>query len=114
MRHTLHVLLLLLCCFAGFFAAAEHRCMFDHISRKAGPRRRALVRELPGRERGGAQVLTASVPGWAPIRFKVFSEAMNNPSKYCTVAGETRSDFTGGTVVCRQQAVFTDEKKPSY
>ncbi|RNF03851.1 GP63 group I member a protein [Trypanosoma conorhini] len=113
MRHTLHVmlLLLLLCCLAGPFAAAEQRCMFDRISRKAGSRRRSLVLELPDRERGGAQVLTASVSGWAPIRFKVFSEDMNNPSKYCTAAGETRPDLAGGTLVCRQQDVFTDEKK---
>ncbi|ESL05425.1 leishmanolysin [Trypanosoma rangeli SC58] len=112
MRHTVHVLrLLLLCCCAGVFAAAEHRCIFDRISRKAGPPMRAIVRELPGRERGGMQVLTASVPDWAPIRFKVFSEDMNNSSRYCTAAGESRPDLEGGTRVCRRKDVLTAEKK---
>ncbi|RNE98457.1 GP63 group I member a protein [Trypanosoma rangeli] len=113
MRHTPYVLLLLLllCCFTGCFAATEHICIFDRISRKAGPPLRAIVRELPDRERGGTQVLTASVSDWAPIRFKVFSEDMNNPSKYCTAAGDFRSDLLARTLFCRQQDFFTAEKK---
>ncbi|RNF03126.1 surface protease GP63 [Trypanosoma rangeli] len=114
MRHTLHVLLLLLlllCCCTGSFAVAEHRCIFDRISRKAGPPMRAVVLELPSRERGVTQVLTASGPDWAPIRFKVSSEDMNNPSKYCTAAGDVRSDFEGGIRMCLQQDVLTAEKK---
>ncbi|RNE96920.1 leishmanolysin, partial [Trypanosoma rangeli] len=114
MRHTLHVLLLLLlCCFTSSFATAEHRCIFDRISRKHAPPMRAVVRELPSRGRGGTQVLTASVSGWAPIRFKVFSEDMNNPSKYCGAAGEHRPDLEGGVRVCQQQDVLTAEKSPS-
>ncbi|RNE96538.1 leishmanolysin [Trypanosoma rangeli] len=113
MRHTLHVLLLLLllCCCTTSFATAEHRCIFDRISRKAGPPMRAVVRELPGRERDGTQVLTASVADWAPLRFKVFSEDMNNASRYCTAAGELSLDLEGGIHACQQQDVLTAKKK---
>ncbi|RNE96875.1 leishmanolysin, partial [Trypanosoma rangeli] len=112
MRHTPYVLLLLLlCCCTGSFAAAEHRCIFDRISRKAGPPMRAVVRELPDRERDGTQVSTAFVSDWAPLRFKVFSEDMNNALKYCTAAGEFRSDMKVGLLLCRQQDVLTAEKK---
>ncbi|RNE99945.1 leishmanolysin, partial [Trypanosoma rangeli] len=36
---------------------------------------------------------------------------MNNASRYCTAAGESRPDMEGGTCVCRQQDVLTAEKK---
>ncbi|RNE95143.1 surface protease GP63, partial [Trypanosoma rangeli] len=45
------------------------------------------------------------------IRFKVFSEDMNNASRYCTAAGESRPNMEGGTRVCRRKDVLTAEKK---
>ncbi|RNE95726.1 leishmanolysin [Trypanosoma rangeli] len=114
MHHTPYILLLLLlllCCFTASFAAAEHRCIFDRISRKAGPPMRAVVRELPGRERDGTQVFAAFVSDWAPIRFKVFSRDMNSASRYCTAAGESRPDMGGRIRVCRRNDVLTAKKK---
>ncbi|ESL05308.1 surface protease GP63 [Trypanosoma rangeli SC58] len=36
---------------------------------------------------------------------------MNNPLKYCTAAGVSRSDLRGRILLCRQQDVLTAEKK---
>ncbi|PWV11799.1 putative surface protease GP63 [Trypanosoma cruzi] len=111
MRHTLRFLVLLLCCVSGSVAAAEHHCIFDEIENKVGPRTTAVVLELPTRESGMLRALIASDPEWAPIRFKVFTKDLNDPSKYCTAEGQIRPDFTGATVECKKKDIFTTEKK---
>ncbi|RNF19579.1 surface protease GP63 [Trypanosoma cruzi] len=102
---------LLLCCFSGSVAVAEHHCISDEIEKKVGPRTTAVVLELPTRESGVMWALTASDPEWAPIRFQVFTEDLNDPSKYCTAEGQIRPDFTGGTVECKREDILTKEKK---
>ncbi|PWV18491.1 putative surface protease GP63 [Trypanosoma cruzi] len=111
MRHTLLLLVPLLCCFSGSVAVAEHHCISEEIENKVGPRTTAVVLELPTRESGMMRAMTASAPEWAPIRFKAFTEDLNNPLKYCTAEGQIRPDFTGGTVVCRKEDILTKEKK---
>ncbi|EKF30143.1 surface protease GP63, putative,metallopeptidase, putative, partial [Trypanosoma cruzi marinkellei] len=111
MCHTLQLLVLLLCCVSGTVAAAEHHCISDEIEKKVGPRTKAVVLELPTRERGMIQALTASASEWAPIRFQVFAEDLEDPSKYCTAEGQIRPDFTGGTVECKKEDIFTPEKR---
>ncbi|PBJ81137.1 surface protease GP63,metallopeptidase [Trypanosoma cruzi cruzi] len=111
MRHTLLFQVLLLCCFSGSVAVAEHHCISDKIEKKVGPRTKAVVLELPTRESGMMRALTASDPEWAPIRFQVFTEDLNDPSRYCTAEGQIRPDFTGGTVECKSEDILTEEKK---
>ncbi|EKF28163.1 surface protease GP63, putative,metallopeptidase, putative, partial [Trypanosoma cruzi marinkellei] len=57
------------------------------------------------------RALTASDTEWAPIRFQVFAEDLNDPSKHCTAEGQLRPDFTGGTVECKKEDILTEEKK---
>ncbi|KAF8276754.1 putative surface protease GP63 [Trypanosoma cruzi] len=111
MRHTMLLLMLLLCCFSGSFAIAEHHCISDEFEKKVGPRTTAVVLELPTRESGMMRALTASDPEWAPIRFQFFTEDLNDPSKYCTAEGQIRPDFAGGTVECKEKDILTEEKK---
>ncbi|EAN87821.1 putative surface protease GP63 [Trypanosoma cruzi] len=111
MRHTLLFQVLLLCCVSGSVAVAEHHCISDEIEKKVGPRTTAVVLELPTRESGMMRAMTASDPEWAPIRFQVFTEDLNDPSKYCTAEGQIRPDFTGGTVECKEKDILTEEKK---
>ncbi|EAN91492.1 surface protease GP63, putative [Trypanosoma cruzi] len=111
MRHTLRFLVLLLCCVSASVAVAEHHCISDEIEKKVGPRTTAVVLELPTRESGMMRALTASAPGWAPIRFQVFAEDLNDPSKHCTAEGQIRPDFLGGTVECKKEDILTEEKK---
>ncbi|RNC49958.1 GP63 group I member a protein [Trypanosoma cruzi] len=57
------------------------------------------------------RALTASAPEWAPVRFQLFTEDLNDPSRYCTAEGQIRPDFTGGTVECKERDILTEEKK---
>ncbi|RNC32649.1 GP63 group I member a protein [Trypanosoma cruzi] len=111
MRHTLLFLVLLLCCVSGSVAVAEHHCISDEIKKKVGPRTTAVVLERRTRGGGMMRALTASAPDWAPIRFQVFTEDLNDPSKHCTAEGQIRPDFTGGTVECNREDILTKEKK---
>ncbi|KAF8279824.1 putative surface protease GP63 [Trypanosoma cruzi] len=111
MRHTLLFQVLLLCCFSGSVAVAGHHCISDEIEKKVGPRKTAVVLELPTRGSGMMRALTASDPEWAPIRFQVFTEDLKDPSRYCTAEGQIRPDFTGGTVECKGEDILTEEKK---
>ncbi|EAN91657.1 putative surface protease GP63 [Trypanosoma cruzi] len=111
MCHTLLFQVLLLCCFSGSVAVAEHHCISEEIEKKVGPRTTAVVLELPTRESGMLRALTASAPEWAPIRFKFFTEDLKDPSKYCTAEGQIRPDFTGETVECKREDILTEEKK---
>ncbi|KAF5215134.1 hypothetical protein ECC02_012202 [Trypanosoma cruzi] len=111
MRHTLLFQAPLLCCVSASVAAAEHHCVSEEIENKVGPRTTAVVLELPTRESGMMRAMAASDPEWAPIRFQVFTEDLNDPSKYCTAEGQIRPDFTGGTVECKEKDILTEEKK---
>ncbi|KAK7199458.1 major surface protease gp63 [Novymonas esmeraldas] len=55
-------------------------------------------------------VITAP-PDWKPIRIAVFAYDIADSSRYCTEAGQRRSDFTGDTVICEPDDVLTDTKK---
>ncbi|EAN82567.1 putative surface protease GP63 [Trypanosoma cruzi] len=111
MRHTLLFQVLLLCCVSGSVAVAEHHCISEEIENKVGPRTTAVVLELPTRESGMMRALTASAPEWAPIRFQVFTEDLNDPSKHCTAEGQICPDFTGGTLECNKRDILTKEKR---
>ncbi|EKF26783.1 surface protease GP63, putative,metallopeptidase, putative [Trypanosoma cruzi marinkellei] len=111
MRHTLQLLVLLLCCVSGSVNVAEHHCISKEIEKKVGPRTTAVVLELPTRGRGMMRALAASDDEWAPIRFQVFTEDLNDPTKYCTAEGQLRPDFFGGTVECKEKDILTEEKK---
>ncbi|RNC33119.1 surface protease GP63, partial [Trypanosoma cruzi] len=122
-RHTAPLLPLLLpwlmmvvCC-AGVCVAADravkHRCGFDAMMKKYGRLPTAVVREVPRRGQGAVQAYTAASEdgddGWAPIRFKVFTEDLKNPLKYCTAEGQQGSDLWGIMTVCRRGNIFTEE-----
>ncbi|RNF15776.1 GP63 group I member a protein [Trypanosoma conorhini] len=111
MGHAFQAILLLLCCANVGLVHAERRCIVDELANKSGPLTTVVELELPNRDRGMAQFFTASVKGWAPIRIMVFTEDLSNPSKYCIAAGESRPDFTGGTLVCENYDIFTPEKR---
>ncbi|KAF5214545.1 hypothetical protein ECC02_012846, partial [Trypanosoma cruzi] len=111
MRHTLLFQVLLLCCVSGSVAVAEHHCISEEIENKVGPRTTAVVLELPTRESGMMRALTASAPEWAPIRFQVFTEDLNDPSKHCTAEKQFRPDFIGGTLECNKRDILTKEKR---
>ncbi|KAF5226102.1 surface protease GP63 [Trypanosoma cruzi] len=111
MRHTLLLLVLLLCCVSASVAVAEHHCISDEIEKRVGPRTTAVVLELPTRGGGMVRAMTASDPEWAPIRFKFFTEDLNDPSKHCTAEGQICPDFLGGTVECKREDILTEEKK---
>lgn len=48
---------------------------------------------------------------YEPIRINVFMEDLENSTRYCTTAGESRPDFKGGEIVCTSDDILTDEKK---
>ncbi|KAF5216171.1 hypothetical protein ECC02_011071 [Trypanosoma cruzi] len=109
-RFVSTVLLFLLWLAGGPCALAEHRCIFDRVALNCSQLQTAVVQELPRGRAGAWQAYTVSTPDWAPIRIKVFAEDLKDTTKYCTVRGDVRSDFTGGRVLCRRQDVLTKEK----
>ncbi|PBJ81386.1 surface protease GP63 [Trypanosoma cruzi cruzi] len=109
-RFVSTVLLFLLWLAGGPCALAERRCIFDRVALNLSQLQTAVVQELPRGRAGAWQAYTVSTPDWAPIRIKVFAEDLKDTTKYCTVRGDVRSDFTGGRVLCRRQDVLTKEK----
>ncbi|EKF28819.1 surface protease GP63, putative, partial [Trypanosoma cruzi marinkellei] len=104
------VLLFLLWLAGGPCVLAEHRCIFDRVASNWSQLQTAVVQELPRGRAGAWQAYTVATSDWAPIRIKVFTEDLKDTTKYCTVRGDVRSDFTGGRVLCRRQDVLTKEK----
>lgn len=56
-------------------------------------------------------VQSSNDESWVPIRIGIFTEDLNDASKYCTKAGATVHDFNGGTSVCSSEDVFDSKKK---
>ncbi|ORC88929.1 surface protease GP63, partial [Trypanosoma theileri] len=93
--------------------------MHDKISELNKPV--TVVREIPRKGQGAVQAYTANAAensnifgdnkNWVPIRIKAFTRDLNDPSKYCTVAGEERYDQTYTKLYCRANGVLTVRKK---
>ncbi|ORC86548.1 surface protease GP63 [Trypanosoma theileri] len=107
MRCIPHTVVLLLCCTIACFASAEHRCIFDKIARKAGTPTTVVVREVPHQRSSGEQAMAISSSTWETMRFRVFTEDIENSSRYCTSASDVRPDFTGDIVQCTEGDVLT-------
>ncbi|RNE95945.1 surface protease GP63, partial [Trypanosoma conorhini] len=113
------LLLLVMHCAAVCRAAAGRRVFDDTVPRR-GRRAAAVVREVPRRGQGAAQAYTVAAAvaaggksneGWAPIRIEVSTKDLEDPTKYCTKEGESKPNFKGGTEVCAEQYVLTEERR---
>ncbi|RNE98596.1 surface protease GP63 [Trypanosoma conorhini] len=111
--------LLLLLLFAMDCAAADRRA-FDEATRSSDSPPAAVVREVPRRGQGAAQVYTVvaavaagekSNEGWAPIRIVVSTEDLRDPTKYCTAQDESKPDLKGGAGDCAEQYVLDAARK---
>ncbi|KEG06672.1 putative surface protease GP63 [Trypanosoma grayi] len=100
----------LLLCSDESLALLEHLCIFDKLRRHGDVLPIAVVRETARKGEGLWHLFTAAVPGWAPIRIKVFTEDMKSPDKYCTKEGEMRPDFRGENVLCQKGDILTPER----
>ncbi|CCW61442.1 unnamed protein product [Phytomonas sp. EM1] len=101
---------------APLLTAAGHRCIFDELQRSQLAAGASAVVETEDRgapRRQGAELhedIATSV-SWEPIRITVFTEDLDNDSRYCTQTGSLRPDFMGSTCVCEADDILTDEKK---
>ena len=93
-------------------AHKEVRCGFDELeARTIGTRVSGISRVVqPPLAQRSADAATR-LAAWQPIRIRVFTEDLQNPSKYCTKAGDVRPDFQGSTATCTKNDVLTDGKK---
>ncbi|KAH9598064.1 Peptidase M8 [Trypanosoma melophagium] len=109
------LLVVLVCSAAGCLAAAEHRCNFDAITKKADMQPIAVVREMPQRGRGAWQAYTASVgdraDGWTPLRIAVSTLDLEKEENHCMEEGDMRPTFRGYNTECREGDLFTMQKK---
>ncbi|KAH8616378.1 putative Leishmanolysin [Trypanosoma vivax] len=48
---------------------------------------------------------------WASIRIRAFTRDLNDPNRFCTAAGDRRTNFLGTEVVCDASGVLTVRKK---
>lgn len=58
-----------------------------------------------------AVAASSSSDEWQLIRIRYFAEDLQNASRYCTAAGETRLDYWNEPTVCTANDVLTDGKK---
>ncbi|CCW71256.1 unnamed protein product [Phytomonas sp. Hart1] len=96
--------------------AVGHRCIFDEMQRLQLATGTSAVPEV--RDRGTPQGQGAEQHGsptatdsWKPIRISVFTEDLDDSSRYCTQPGEMKPDFRGSMIQCNSDNVLTDEKK---
>ncbi|CCW69206.1 unnamed protein product [Phytomonas sp. Hart1] len=96
--------------------AAGHRCIFDKLQRLQLATGTSAVPEV--RDRGAPQRQGAEQHGsftapdaWEPIRISVFTEDLDDNSRYCTQPGEMKPDFKGSMMKCNSKNILTDEKK---
>ncbi|CCW72240.1 unnamed protein product [Phytomonas sp. Hart1] len=96
--------------------AAGHRCIFDELQRLQLATGSSAVPEVgdrgapqgQGAEQHGS--FTATDP-WEPIRISVFTEDLDDSSRYCTQPGEMKPNFKGSMIKCNPDNILTDEKK---
>lgn len=109
------------------------RCLFDEVQaahlRSTGsklsvatevPRERSLSSVVRGLQLSSSGPLSGSVAqartskgAWQPIRIGIFTGDIDDPSRYCTKAGERRSTLIDptSTAVCTDEDVLTPEKR---
>jgi len=85
--------------------ATAHTCGYGYIMKMTN---NTLPHQLPP---GNYVKRSAVTENWSPIRITVFTEDLDDPSKYCTAAGQLRPDFLGHMVRCQQEDVFTGAKR---
>nr|CCC95375.1 Major Surface Protease [Trypanosoma congolense IL3000] len=89
-----------------------HRCTFDAMMQNASNKALPVAIEVPHVPGDVLRAFTASSSdNWGPIRFTVFKSDISNSEKYCTKAGEVRSNFRGTNIVCSEESVLTERKK---
>ncbi|CCW71261.1 unnamed protein product [Phytomonas sp. Hart1] len=96
--------------------ASGHRCIFDEMQRLQLATGTSAVPEV--RDRGTPQGQGAEQHGsptapdsWKRIRISVFTEDLDDSSRYCTRPGEMKPDFSGSMLLCDSDNILTDEKK---
>ncbi|CCW72227.1 unnamed protein product [Phytomonas sp. Hart1] len=96
--------------------AAGHRCIFDKMQRLQLATGTSAVPEVGDRgapPRQGAEQHGWFTPPdlWEPIRISVFTEDLDDSSRYCTQPEEMKPNFKGSMMQCNSDNVLTDEKK---
>ncbi|KAK7199525.1 major surface protease gp63 [Novymonas esmeraldas] len=87
----------------------EHHRSFDEL-----PARTVSTRVSRGSrvaDTAGRPFVITAPPDWTPIRIAVFTDDIEDSSRYCTEAGQLRPDFSGDIVICKPDDVLTDTKK---
>ncbi|KAK7199361.1 major surface protease gp63 [Novymonas esmeraldas] len=87
----------------------EHHRDFDALQARTVSTR--VSRGSRVADTAGRPFVITAPPDWKPIRIAVFSYDIEDSSRYCTVAGQRRPDFTGDTVICEPDDVLKDAKK---
>ncbi|ORC92213.1 leishmanolysin [Trypanosoma theileri] len=113
------LLLVLLCCTAGCLATIPHHSMYGETSQKNRPT--GVVREIPRRGQGAVQAYTTSAAidssdskdnkNFEPIRIKAYTRDLNDPSKYCTRAGDYCDTPSYNRQYCHHSSVLTVRKR---
>ncbi|CCW69207.1 unnamed protein product [Phytomonas sp. Hart1] len=96
--------------------AVGHRCIFDELQRlqlATGTSAVPEVRDRGAPQRQGAEQHGSSIApdSWEPIRISVFTQDIDDSSRYCTQPGEMRHNFIASKIKCNYNSVLTDEKK---
>lgn len=101
--------------------ALKHRCLFDEMmQKKSGRLPTVVVREVPRKGHGAMQAYTVATADdndnseWKPIRFKVFTNALNDTNRYCNETGVLRPSFVSKNMMCGSADILTPEKKNIY
>nr|AEU04531.1 glycoprotein 63 [Trypanosoma carassii] len=111
MRSTFSTAVLLLVLWSTECSALlEYRCIHDKITREWDKKNStAYILPLTSGDQKGAD---AAGDAFAPIRIKVFSEDINNASRYCTSEGQSRPTFKDTSLAtCSSHDILTSAKK---
>lgn len=102
-------------------SAMKHHCLFDEMMQKRSDRLpTVVVREVPRKGHDAMQAYTVATADdddnseWKPIRFKVFTGALNDTNKYCNETGVSRTNFINKNLMCGDADILTPEKKKIY
>lgn len=96
----------LLCVLLVFATTASYGCIFDEPAFQ-----KQMAEDLAKPAPANTGIVAGRAGTYSPIRITVSTLDLDDSSKYCTAAGDTRSDMQGGTRTCTADDVFSAAKK---
>lgn len=105
----------------SFFSCGAHTTLPPHLDEELSCGADAVINSMAASEplpaaeirplKDGNITFDMFIGPFAKLRIGVFTEDLNDPRKFCSVAGDVRPDFKGSKITCAETNILTPEKR---